>query len=123
MAKTTAQQREAWKEFECDPDRMMVIDFGPDRIRVAPPTADAWRALAMVLQAHDYRIRVDDTDSYNCRPIKGGTGRSLHSYGIALDVNWDTNPFKETPDEREVRFSSKPTQSERAQDVKLGIAD
>src|SRR5262249_16220430 len=109
--------------FECNPDAMAVIDFGPDRVRVAPPAADAFRALASVLLANGYRIRVDDTDSYNCRAIKGGTGRSLHSYGIAIDVNWDTNPFKETPDDRTVRFSDKATQDARGQDVKLGIAD
>src|SRR4051794_25785435 len=103
MGQTTAQQREAWKAFECTPDKMSVIDFGPDRIRVAPPTQNAWLALAMVLEAHAYQVRVDDTDSYNCRAIKGGTGRSLHSFGIALDVNWNTNPFKETPDNRAVK--------------------
>ena len=123
MGQTTAQQRESWKQFECNQDAMAVINFGPDRVRVAPPTVDAFRALASVLLAHGYQIRVDDTDSYNCRAIKGGTGRSLHSYGIAIDVNWDTNPFKETPDDRAVRFSDKATQDGRAQDVKLGIAD
>ncbi len=123
MAQSTTQLREAWKRYECKPDAMTVIDFGPDRIRVAPPAADAFRALASVMMAHGYQIRVDDTDSYNCRAIKGGSGRSLHSYGIALDVNWETNPFKETPNNRAVRFSDKPTQQERAQDVKLGVAD
>src|SRR5262245_25330489 len=123
MPQTTTQQRENWKHFECNQGAMTLIDFGPDRIRVAPPTVDAWRALAMVLAAHNYNIRVDDTDSYNCRAIKGGTGRSLHSYGIALDVNAGTNPFRETPNNRDVRYSTKPTQFERGQEVKLGIAD
>src|SRR5215470_2018888 len=123
MGQTTAQQRELWKQFECNQDAMTVIDFGPDRVRVAPPAVDAFRALASVLLAHGYQIRVDDTDSYNCRAIKGGTGKSLHSYGIALDINWNTNPFKETPDDRTVRFSTKSAQSERAQDVKVGVAD
>lgn len=123
MSQTTAQQRESWKQYECNEDAMAVIDFGPDRIRVAPATVDAFHALASVLLANGYQIRVDDTDSYNCRAIKGGTGKSLHSFGIAIDVNWNTNPFKETPDDRAVRFSEKATQDERAQDVKLGIAD
>jgi peptidoglycan hydrolase-like protein with peptidoglycan-binding domain len=123
MSESTKQQRENWKKFECNRDAMQVIDFGPDRIRVAPGTADAFHALAAVLLSHGYDIRVDDTDSYNCRPIKGGTGHSLHSYGIAVDINWNTNPFKMTPDNREVRFSDKPTQQERAHDVKLGLAD
>ena len=123
MPQTTTQQRNNWKHFECNPGTMMVIDFGPDRIRVAPPTVDAWHALATVLAAHNYNIRVDDTDSYNCRAIKGGTGRSLHSYGIALDINASTNPFRLTPNQPDVKYSSKPTQFERGQEVKLGIAD
>jgi peptidoglycan hydrolase-like protein with peptidoglycan-binding domain len=123
VSETTAQQRELWKQYECKPDAMTVIDFGPDRIRVAPPAADAFHALASVLLSHGYQIHVDDTDSYNCRAIKAGTGKSLHSYGIAVDVNWNTNPFKMTPDSRAVRFSDKATQEERAQDVKLGNSD
>ncbi len=123
MAQTTVQQREAWQHYECNPGAMTLITFGPRRIRVAPPAADAFRALAAVLISHGYDIRLDDTDSYNCRAIKGGTGKSLHSYGIAVDVNWDTNPFKLTPDDRAVRFSAKATQQERAQEVKLGISD
>lgn len=29
----------------------------------------------------------------NCRKITGGTGYSLHAYGIALDICWNTNPY------------------------------
>jgi peptidoglycan hydrolase-like protein with peptidoglycan-binding domain len=123
VTETTVQQREIWKQYECNPNAMRLIGFGPRQIRVAPPAADAFQALASVLLSHGYDIRVGDTDSYNCRAIKGGTGKSLHSYGIAVDVNWDTNPFKVTPDHRSVEFSGKPTQDARAQDVKLGNAD
>jgi hypothetical protein len=31
--------------------------------------------------------------AYNCRPITGGTKYSLHAYGIALDINWQANPY------------------------------
>jgi len=123
MAQSTSQQRVAWKAYECEADKMLIVPFGPDQIRVAPPTVDAWRALESVLQYHDYRIRPSDTDSYNCRQITGGTGKSLHSYGIALDLNWTTNPYRQTPDKRRVRFSDKRTQAERATDVKQHIAD
>ena len=102
---------------------MVVVDFGPDRIRVAPPTAEAWQALAAILEQHGYNLRKSDTDSYNCRPITGGSGRSLHSFGIALDVNWTTNPYRDHPGVRDVRFSDKDTQDERADDVKRDLAD
>lgn len=123
MSKTTAQLRQLWREFECKEPSMVLVPFGPDRIRVAPPTSEAWEALAAVMRHHNYHIRTMDTDSYNCRRITGGTGRSLHSFGIALDVNWTTNPFLDHPGTRAVRFSDKPTQDERANDVRFGHTD
>ncbi|MCW5736398.1 MAG: M15 family metallopeptidase [Enhydrobacter sp.] len=123
MPRSTQEQRELWHDFECAESRMVVIPFGPDRIRVAPVTADAWQALAAVFAHHNYVIRTSDTDSYNCRDIKDGTGKSLHSFGIALDVNWNTNPWRDHAGTRAVRFSSKATQQERAEDVRLGVAD
>jgi Predicted chitinase len=123
MAKNTAQLRKEWHEFECNESSMVVVPFGPDKIRVAPPSAEAFAALGSVLAHHGYTIRTEDTDSYNCRPITKGSGKSLHSYGIALDVNWTTNPFLDHGTARLVRFSSQPTQDSRAQDVRLGLAD
>lgn len=123
MALSTAQLRTAWKDYECRADAMVEMPFGPDRIRVAAPTVEAWTALAGVLAHHGYDIRVHDTDSYNCRAITGGTGKSLHAYGIALDVNWTTNPYQPTPDRRPCRFSGKTTQAARAIDVKEARAD
>jgi hypothetical protein len=123
MPKTTAQLRQLWRNFECKELEMVLIPFGPDKIRVAPPTSEAWDALTAVMLHHGYVIRTLDTDSYNCRRITGGSGRSLHSFGIALDVNWTTNPFLDHPGNRKVRFSNKATQDERALDVRHGLAD
>lgn len=118
-----ADIRAVWKTYECNEDELVQIVFGPDRIRVAPPTTLAWEALAAVLLYHNYAIRSKDTDSYNCRHIKNSTTKSLHAFGIALDINWTTNPYLDHTGERPVRFSSKDTQEERAEDVRLGIAD
>ena len=123
MSLSTPQLRIAWQAYECAGNRMVTIAFGPDRIRVAPPTVEAWQALWRVFAHHAYHVRTSDTDSYNCRPITGGNGRSLHSYGIALDVNWDTNGYNDHPGTRDVRFSGKATQDERARDVRRGVAD
>ncbi|MGO4549529.1 M15 family metallopeptidase [Lysobacter sp. 2RAF19] len=123
MPKNTAQLRRAWKAFECEEGDMVLIPFGPDKIRVAPPTTQAFEALAAVLHHHGYTVRTQDTDSYNCRAITGGTGKSLHSYGIALDVNWETNPYNNHPGTRQVRYSNKETQALRALDVRHGVAD
>ena len=123
VALSTAQQRTNWKSFECNEHAMKRTVFGPDQVLVAPPTIDAWKALACVLSAHGYNVRPADTSTYNCRPITGGTGKSLHSYGIALDINANTNPYQKTPDNRKVRYSNKATQDERAVDVNLNRAD
>lgn len=102
---------------------MVLVPFCGDRIRVAPGTEAAWGALQSVLQHHGYDVRPGDTDSYNCREITGGSGRSLHSYGIALDVNWTTNPYLDHSGERPVTFSNAATQQARAIDVKQHRAD
>lgn len=123
MSSPSEEMRAAWAEYECHPERMVKIDFGPDTIRVAPPTVDAWLALENVLAAHGYDIRIEDTDSYNCRDMKSGQSRSLHAYGIALDINWKTNPYIDHAGQRKPRFSDNAGQSDRAQDVRLGRAD
>ena len=123
MSSPSEEMRVAWAEYECHPERMVKIDFGPDTIRVAPPTVDAWMALEHVLAAHGYDIRIEDTDSYNCRDMKSGQSKSLHAYGIALDINWKTNPYIDHSGQRKPRFSDNAGQSARAQDVRLGRAD
>lgn len=123
MTSPTEAMRKAWVEYGCRSDRMQRISFGTDSILVAPPTVDAWKALERVLEAYDYHLRVEDTDSYNCRDIKNGGGKSLHSYGIALDINWKTNPYRDHAGQRAPRFSSSSDQERRAEDVRLGRAD
>jgi hypothetical protein len=120
---STTTLRNLWRVYECAEDKLVVIPFGPDKIRVAPPTTAAWEALAAVLLHHNYKIRTTDTDSYNCRNIKGSSEKSLHSFGIALDINWTSNPFKDHIGSRTVIFSDQDTQDERAEDVRLGRAD
>ena len=115
--------RQAWADYEGAEEQMTLIPFGPDKIRVAPPTCAAWEALARVLDAHEYAIRGAETDSYNDRSVKGGAEKSLHAYGIALDLNWTTNPYRDHPGERPIRFSQRDTQDARAEEVRLGKAD
>ena len=123
MALSTPQLRKAWKDFECAKEKMAKFDFLGDTILIAPPTVDAFAALAAVLRTHGYQVRTKDTDSYNCRAITGGTEKSLHSYGIALDINWQTNPFIDHAGSRGPRFSIRTTQDQRALDVKAAKAD
>ena len=123
MGYTTQKTREHWRDFRCDESKMVQVAFGPTRISVAESTTEAWKALAAVLLGHGYTIREQDTGGYICRKITGGSQPSLHSYGIAVDVNWQTNPYLKTPNRRPVRFSTAATQKDRAIDVRHDRAD
>lgn len=122
MPLSTPELRKAWKGYEAAPEKMVNIAIGPDKVLVAPESEEAWKAFNTVLTAHAYAVRKKDTASYADKMIKGGAGKSLHAYGIALDLNWDTNPVKYNP-KTPMRYSPKATQTERAADVKAGSAD
>jgi hypothetical protein len=45
-------------------------------------------------ERRDYRLKSGQTGGYNCRPIGGTSSPSNHSWGLAIDVNWLTNPMR-----------------------------
>lgn len=120
---TEAAQRKAWKSFHGNAGEMMPVGIGAAEIKVARPTVDAWRALEAIFDAHGYDVRAADSHGFFVRNVKGTQVPSLHSFGIAIDINAQTNPLRETPDRRKVRFSRRSTQVERARDVEAGAAD
>jgi hypothetical protein len=79
----------------CQPSDLVTIPFGTDgaRITVQKRAVPAFMMLAMVMAAHNYRIRPGDTGAYNCRYIDGTLVWSNHAYAIAVDVNWQSNPY------------------------------
>lgn len=91
---TTPQLRQAWAPA-CDPAQLAIVELVQGvRVECRRTAATAMQALGRVIEAHGYNVRRGDTGSYNCRPITNGTGHSLHAFGIALDINWNTNPFR-----------------------------
>lgn len=58
---------------------------------VATPAVPAFHALADCFKRHNYHVR--KAGVYNCRKITGGSVLSSHAFAIAIDVNWDTNPY------------------------------
>ena len=40
-----------------------------------------------------YVIRAADTGAYNCRKIAGSTAWSNHAWALAIDINWNSNPY------------------------------
>ena len=90
---TTPELREAWAPA-CDVPLAIVELVQGVRIQCHRDVATAVKALGRVFEAHDYAVRQGDTGAYNCRRITAGKGHSLHSFGIAVDVNWNSNPFR-----------------------------
>ena len=90
---STAELRKAWAPA-CDVPLARVEIVQGARVQCHEKIASAVHALGRVFEAHSYVVRTSDTGAYNCRQITGGKGHSLHSFGIAIDVNWNTNPFR-----------------------------
>lgn len=89
---STAAMRQAWHP-PCEGSFSTVTLYGGGRIRVSTGTVSAFLALNECLKRHGYEARSAVTGAFNCRKITGGTGYSLHAYGIAADINWDKNPY------------------------------
>lgn len=85
---------------------MTTIPFAGTKLTVATGTEPVWEALEDVFSHHKYAIRpaypAGDTGAYNCRKVTGGTSWSPHAFGVAADVNWNTNPYRKTPDRRAI---------------------
>lgn len=64
------------------------------KVEVDARAVEAVSALGTVMLSHNYHVRQSDTGAFNCRKIAGSNNFSLHAYGIAVDVNWSTNPLR-----------------------------
>ena len=90
--RSTAELRILWAPA-CTPPFARYTLHGGGVVTVDVLVVDALKALNAVLIDWDYRTRRADTGAYNCRQITGGTNYSLHAYGTAIDINWQTNPY------------------------------
>ena len=90
--RSTAELRILWAPACTAPFARLNL-YGEGVVTVDVLIVDAVKALNAVLIDWDYRTRRADTGAYNCRQITGGTNYSLHAYGIAVDLNWSTNPY------------------------------
>lgn len=70
------------------------------KLRVHPATEEAFTALSTVFSHHGYLFGESAGGTVSCRKITGGTKTSLHTHGIALDINPSKNPYGSSkPDE------------------------
>jgi hypothetical protein len=89
---STSQLRKEWAP-PCDMALVTLGLHGEGRVSVRTEIVDMVDALNQWLIEYGYLTRKEDTGAYNCRMITGGDDYSLHAYGIALDLNWQTNPY------------------------------
>jgi hypothetical protein len=61
---------------------------------VRPAIIPAVKVLDSIFKKHNYKPTPPDCGAQNCRKITGGSGYSLHAYGIAIDINWQDNPWQ-----------------------------
>ncbi len=89
---TTSQLRTAWAPACTGPFARVTLNGG-GVVSVRPAIVPAVLALDSCLRAHRYAATPPDVGAFNCRKITGGTGYSLHAFGIAMDLNWQDNGY------------------------------
>lgn len=57
-------------------------------------------------------LKDNNTSSFNCREITGGSKVSLHSYGVAIDINPVQNPYLSTHDKPQGKIDILPVEGE-----------
>ena len=63
------------------------------RVRVATKIAPLVKYLGDETERRGYDLRPADTGGYNFRAMRGSSSTSFHSWGLAVDLNWQTNPM------------------------------
>lgn len=97
---TTADLRQWWQRWfgeSAKRSKSVRVNFYSDtgrvwRLPVADRAGPAFEALSAIFRKHDYGFNESAGGTWVVRPIDGSGKPSLHSYGIALDINPSKNP-------------------------------
>ncbi|MDH3190129.1 MAG: M15 family metallopeptidase [Acidimicrobiia bacterium] len=91
---STTELRKLWSAWLCNRGEGAFANpsfFGKKIGGVPTQAVDAYRALELALRSSAYEP--NSAWSYNCRNIAGTKSYSLHSYGIAIDLDPSVNPY------------------------------
>jgi|SRR5687768_6776640 len=80
----------------CTQSRTTITLTNGVRVTVASGVAELLRIILNECLRRGYKIRQADTGAYNCRYIGGTTTWSVHAWALAIDINWQSNPFSTT---------------------------
>lgn len=89
---TTTRMRKAWHP-PCKIRPARFTFHSGVAVTVDVRTLAVWERVDDIMAIHRYYPRNGQTWGYACRKITGGTGHSLHAFGIAVDVNSLSNPY------------------------------
>lgn len=94
----TAAQRgwgAGWPSCSGAAGNLVVVTFARSGVRVSvhKRIARLVQILADETERRGYLAKLGQTGAYNCRPISGTKTPSNHSWGLAIDWNWQTNPY------------------------------
>lgn len=92
-ALSTTQLRSAWGPACAAVRGTKVTLHGGAVVTVDKRIVPAVLALNAIFAKWNYKATPPDCGAFVCRRITGGTGYSLHAYLIAIDVNWQANPY------------------------------
>ena len=96
----TQTLRDWWSYYRCEPTHMERFPLPtPDpnqyqNVLVAKEAVPIFAAISQIMSSEPYLFRESAGGTYNCRPIGSSGKPSLHSYGIALDLNPKKNPHQ-----------------------------
>lgn len=98
----TAAQRgwgAGWPSCGGARNNLATITFARSGVRVTvhKRIARLVKILADTTEARGYLAKPGQTGAYNCRAIGGTNSPSNHSWGLAIDWNWQDNPFTTDP--------------------------
>jgi hypothetical protein len=117
---STQALRDAWTAYAGREDLMVPADVLGHRPQVNPRIVEAVRTLGQALSAAGYSA--DRVGGFSDRTIRGSVRRSLHAYGIAIDIDSTHNPHRRGQ-AGPARWSSAATQQDRRAEVAAGRAD
>lgn len=86
--------RRVWAPWRCTGGGDQFVPgkfFGKSIGQIPKPAVSAFAALEQALRSTGYSPK--SSWSYNCRKISGSDKYSLHSYGIAIDIDPQLNPY------------------------------
>ena len=80
----------------CQQDKLVTVSR-EDGLRI-PVNEDIAQLVALLIdetERRGYDVRVGQTWGFACREIRGTTVASNHSWGLAVDINAPSNPYRE----------------------------